>query len=216
MTRGALVQMFSEFFPILAFFVAGQLYPFTTAVSILVSTTLLSLVLSLWYLRHWPVMPIVSGIIVIVTGGITVLYDQPDAIIFADTLYFFLLALFIALGFTQQRHFLERVFDATFAMTREGWHKLSVRWLVLLVVAGIANEIVRILMTPEFWVDYKFTKVLLISAFAAFQFRLARRYRLPGESNRFGLRVHEPPTPPAAGLSIRIQEREYRIERRGD
>lgn len=52
MTRGALIQVFSEFFPIVAFFIAGQIYPFVTAVSILVSTTLLSLVLSLWYLRH--------------------------------------------------------------------------------------------------------------------------------------------------------------------
>lgn len=151
-------------------------------------------------------MPIVSGIIVTVTGGITIVYDQPDAIIFADTIYFFLFAFFIALGFNQKRHFLERVFDATFAMSNEGWHKLSVRWLVLLMVAGIANEIVRMSMTPEFWVDYKFSKVLLLCVFAVYQFKLSRQYRIPGEANAWGLRIKEKRLRSADGISLPLQK----------
>jgi len=47
MSRGAYIQVFSEFFPVVAFFVAGQLYSFMTAAIILIATTLFSLVVSL-------------------------------------------------------------------------------------------------------------------------------------------------------------------------
>jgi intracellular septation protein A len=106
--------------------------------------------------------------------------------------YFGTFAVLIAIGFWRKKHFLERVFDLTFAMTREGWDKLSRRWLVLFILAASANEFVRITMTPEFWIDYKFTKVIIIATFACYQFTLSRKYRIPGESNAWGLRIKDP------------------------
>ncbi len=80
------------------------------------------------------------------------------------------------------------MFDKTFAITKAGWTRLSWRWFTVLILAGFANEYVRIMMTPEFWIDYRFTKILLLMAFSFYQFTLARRYRIEGESNAWGLR----------------------------
>lgn len=191
MTAGAFVQVLYEFGPIITFFVAGKLYPFEVAVQILMVATLLSLIAAWGYHRTLPIIPIASAILVLITGALTLLFNKPDAIILADTIWFWGLAAAIVAGFFQKRHVLERMFDKTFAITEAGWRKLSWRWLILLLIAGAANEYVRIMYSPEFWIDYRFTKVALIIIFSLYQFTLARQYRIEGESNQWGLRTRE-------------------------
>jgi len=189
MSRGAYIQIFSEFFPVIAFFAAGQLFSFMTAAIILIATTLLSLLVSLINIGKIPVMPIFSGSIVFIFGGLTLYLDQPDFLIFADTFYFFSLAAIIAFFFWRKKHFLEHMFDMTFAMKSKGWHILSQRWLVVLILAGIGNEFVRLAFTPEVWINYRFVKILVIIGFSFYQFRLSKKYRISGESNSLGLRT---------------------------
>jgi len=189
MTRGALIQVLYEFTPLVTFFVAGQVLSFAGAVLALIISTLISIVIAWVYHRRVPFMPLASGALVLITGALTIYFNQPDAIILADTIYFWGLALAILLGFRQKKHVLERMFDKTFAITAAGWNKLSWRWFIVLALAGAANEYVRIMTTPEFWIDYRFTKILIIAAFSFYQFTLARKYRIEGESTPWGLRA---------------------------
>ena len=188
MNVGAAIQVFYEFAPLVTFFVAGQVLPFSGAVLALIIATAISLVIAWWYHRQVPIMPLASGVLVLITGTLTIYFNQPNAIILADTIYFWGLAGAILVGFRQKRHILQRMFDKTFAITQAGWDKLSWRWFTVLILAGFANEYVRLTMTPEFWIDYRFTKILLIAAFSFYQFTLARRYRIEGESNKWGVR----------------------------
>jgi len=189
MNTGAAVQIFYEFAPLVTFFIAGQVLPFYGAVFALLVATIISIIIAWTYHRQVPVMPLASGSLVLITGTLTLYFNQPDAIILADTIYFWGLALAIALGFRQQKHVLEHMFDKTFAITKAGWTRLSWRWFTVLILAGFANEYVRIMMTPEFWIDYRFTKILIIAAFSFYQFTLARKYRIEGEANTWGLRI---------------------------
>ena len=192
MSRGAYIQIFSEFFPIVVFFLAGQLYSFTTAALILIATTLFTLIISLVNIGKIPVMPLFSGAAVFIFGGLTVYLDQPGFLIFSDTFYFFALAAIIGFFFWREKHFLEHMFDVTFAMKKEGWYILSQRWFIVLILAGIGNEIVRLAFTPEVWINYRFVKILIIAGFSVYQFRLSKKYRIPGESNALGLRIRTP------------------------
>jgi len=188
MNVGAAIQVFYEFAPLVTFFVAGQVLPFSGAVLALIIATAISLVIAWGYHRQVPIMPLASGVLVLTTGTLTIYFNQPNAIILADTIYFWGLAVAILVGFRQKRHILQRMFDKTFAITQVGWDKLSWRWFTVLILAGFANEYVRLTMTPEFWIDYRFTKILLLAAFSFYQFTLARRYRIEGESNKWGVR----------------------------
>lgn len=189
MTRGALIQILYEFAPVVAFFIAGQLLSFSEAVLVLLVATSVSVAIAWMYHRHLPVTPLASGALVVITASITLIYNTPDAIILADTIYFWGLAGAIVVGFWRPKHLLEHMFDKTFAISGQGWRVLSMRWFVVLFLAGIANEYVRIFYSPEFWIDYRFTKILLIAAFSMYQFKLARAYRIDGESNSWGLRT---------------------------
>lgn len=189
MTPGALIQTFYEVMPIVAFFVAGQVLPFSGAVLVLLIATLVSTATAWLYHKQLPILPLASGALVLITGTMTLYFKQPDAIIIADTIWFWGLAIAIVVGFYREKHLIEHMFDRTFAITKAGWRKLSFRWLKVMVLAGAANEYVRITMSPEFWIDYRFTKILFITGFAMYQFRLARKYRIEGEANSWGLRT---------------------------
>lgn len=190
MNRNGIIQAICEFSPVLAFFIAGQIIPFIPAVTVLLSTTIICFFVSLVVIRQIPLLPLLSTAITVIAAVLTIFFAKEQAIILADTVYFFGLAFLITIGFTQQKHFLERVFGITFAITKRGWGLLSWRWLILLLTAGAGNELVRFFATPEFWIDYRSTKIVLITLFAFYQFRLAQKHRIPNESNRWGLRIN--------------------------
>jgi len=189
MNARALLHAGYELAPIFIFFIAGQLVPFLTAVWIFVVATAVSLVLGWTVSRHIPIMPLASALLSIGAGILTVYFNQPNAIILADTIWYWGLAIVVAVGFFTPKHFFEYMFDEAFAMQRVGWVKHARRWFVMLIIAGAANEYIRIMMTPEFWIDYRFTKVILLTIFGFYQFSLARKYRIKGESNQWGFRI---------------------------
>ena len=190
MNGAALWSLFTEFGPIIVLFVAGQLTDFNTAVAYFVGATAGASAISWWRARQLPVLPLISAVFVIVGGIITLVYDAPDAIIFADTIYYLLLALlFVYSLYGRHGIFLKRLFGNVFAITDRGWRVLTIRWLVLCVVAAIINEYVRQTASPEVWIDYRFYKTIAITLFAVFQLSLSRKYRIVEEANAWGFRA---------------------------
>lgn len=189
MSRQAIIQICTEFLPTIIFFAAGQLFDFMTAVYLLTFSTAISLTVSLWLLGRIPFLPLFSSIFVIISGGITILLHKPQAVILADSIYYLAIALIIVSGLASGKYFLKWLFDSSFAISDLGWKILSYRWLKLLLIAGLANEVVRHTASPEFWVDFRFIKIILIIGFALYQFRVSKRYRIPDESNKWGIRI---------------------------
>ncbi len=189
MNRTSLLALIAEFGPIIAFFIAGRVTDFFSAVTILMVTTTLAVVAS-WHLdRRVPWLPIISAFFVLLGGCITLLYRAPDAIIVADTLYYLAIVLALGISLNLKTLLLKQLFGTVFAMTDDGWKVITWRWFWFLLAAAIANEIARALLTPESWIDYRFYKTILVTLFAISQFSYSRRYRIPGESNSWGLRL---------------------------
>lgn len=188
MNQKALLHLLNEFVPVIGFFIAAQLYSFYTATAILMALTVTALSVGWYTERHFPLLPVISGLFVIISGGITIVYQAPDALIFADSLYYFLMGLTIGGGLLFGVNILKYIFGRVFAMTDLGWGILARRWVVIFLLGGAANEVVRIFATPEVWVEFKVLKVVTIAVFGLYQFTLARRHRLPEESTEWGLR----------------------------
>lgn len=189
MTRAAFIHILTEIGPLLAFFIAAQLYSFIAAALVFALTTLLMLIVSYLYERHIPTLPLVTGIFITISGFLTYFYHDPDILIFSDTLYYFIGAGVLGYGLYRERYYLKTLFGRTFAMYDEGWEILTYRWLIAFSIFGIANEVVRITASPEFWVKYRVVKIILIGIFAFYQFTLSGKYRIEGESNKWGLRI---------------------------
>jgi len=140
---------------------------------------LVSLVLTKALLGKLPIMPLVSGVVVLVFGGLT-LWLQDDLFIklkptIVNTLFGVVLLVGLALG----KPLLRLVLDSVFQLTTEGWRKLTLRWgLFFFVLAGL-NEVVWRSFSTDFWVAFKVWGVMpLTMAFAVAQVGLMQTHAL--------------------------------------
>jgi intracellular septation protein len=191
MPTTALFRLLIDFGPVLVLFVAGRLVEFFTAITYFLIATFVAMCLSWIIERRIPLIPVGLGLFVILFGTATILLQQSDIIIFADTLYYSGGAMILGLSLWRNELILKRLFAGTFAISDEGWRILTKRWLVVFIVGALLNEGVRLSLSPEAWIDFKFYKVIFITLFGLYQFRLAREYRLPEVANAWGLRQRD-------------------------
>ena len=189
MNKKALLHLLNEFAPVIAFFIAAQFFSFYTATAVLVASTLLALAAGWLFDKRFPILPIISGFFIITSGLITIYYEAPDALIFADSLYYLLMGAIILIGLFFRANLLKLIFNRTFAISDIGWKILAERWVAIFLLAGAANEVARFALSPEEWVNFKVLKVVTITVFGFYQFTLSRKYRLEGKSNEWGLRI---------------------------
>ena len=144
----------------------------------------IALIVAISIERKPPVMPLVSGVLVLIMGGLT-LYLQDELFIklkptIVNTL--FAVALLAGLAFGQL--FLKYIFGAAFYLTEEGWRILTWRWAGFFVFLAIVNEIVWRSFSTDTWVSFKVFGIMPITvAFALWQMRVVYRHALPEEGD---------------------------------
>jgi intracellular septation protein len=130
--------------------------------------------------RHLPVMAIVSAVIVIVFGGLTLFLQDETFIKMKPTIIYLLFGATLIGGMIFNKPFLAIVFDQMFHLTDEGWRKLTLRWAVFFLVLAVLNEAIWRTQTTDFWVAFKlFGFVPLTFVFAALQLPLLKKYEAP-------------------------------------
>jgi intracellular septation protein len=147
----------------------------------------LSLILTKALLGKLPIMPLVSGAVVLVFGGLT-LWLQDDLFIklkptIVNTLFGCVLLGGLAFG----RPLLPYVLDSVFQLTTEGWSKLTFRWgLFFFFLAGL-NEVVWRMFSTDFWVAFKVWGVMPVTiVFAMAQVGLLQRHGLNADERAQG------------------------------
>lgn len=157
----------------------GDLFPqpIFLATAVFMVVMLASIAISWIISRHLAIMPLITGIVVLVMGGLTLWLQDDTFIKVKPTIVnvFFGAVLLIGLGFG--RSFLAYVFDAAFALDNEGWRKLTLRWgLFFFFLAGL-NELVWRTQSTDFWVAFKVWGTMpLTMIFALAQLPLMQRH----------------------------------------
>ena len=96
-------------------------------------------------------------------------------------------ALLLAGGLMLKKPLLELLFGPVFALTEEGWRKLTWRWIAFFVAMAIVNELVWRNFSTDTWVSFKaFGFLPLTLLFTLAQMPLLQRYGVarPGTSDR--------------------------------
>jgi intracellular septation protein len=129
--------------------------------SILIATAVfmvamaVSLVISWVMHRKLPIMPLITGIVVLVFGGLT-LYLQDELFIkLKPTIVNSLFGAILLGGLAFGKALLPHVLEAVFHLDNEGWRKLTFRWGVFFFVLAAINEIVWRTQSTDFWVAFK-------------------------------------------------------------
>jgi intracellular septation protein len=125
-------------------------------------------------------MPLITALIVLVFGSLTLVLHDELFIKLKPTIIYLLFAGVLLGGLAFGKPLLGLVFDSVFHLTEEGWRKLTLRWAVFFVALAILNEIVWRTQTTDVWVSFKVFGVLpLTFLFAALQFPLMSKYAVP-------------------------------------
>ena len=137
--QGARSKLVIELGPLIVFFAGnaiGGIYAGTAAFMV---ATLFSLVAARLLHRKIPVMLLVSAVIVLVFGGLTILLRDETFIKLKPTIVYSMFAGLLVAGLLLRKPLLELLFGSAFVLTEEGWRKLTVRWIAFFAASAIST-----------------------------------------------------------------------------
>ena len=190
---GAWLKLLLELGPLLVFFFAynrGEaigawlgdpaMKPIVAATIVFIPTMIASVLASFWVSREVAVMPLVSLVLVVVFGGLTIWLNDETFIKMKPTILNLIFAAVLMGGLAFGRMFLKLIFQEGWSITDRGWYLLTVRWSLFFVFMAVLNEIIWRNFSEDFWVAFKVWGNLPITAvFAVFQMRLVFQHPLP-------------------------------------
>ncbi len=129
--------------------------PLLIATALFMAATVLSLVISKIVFKHLPVMPFVSGIVVMVFGGLSIWLQDDTFIKMKPTIVNTLFGVVLLGGLAFGTSLLGYVFNAAFQLDAEGWRKLTLRWGIFFLFLAVLNEVVWRNFSDDVWVSFK-------------------------------------------------------------
>ena len=178
----SLIKFVTDFGPLLIFFIIyfNSENDLKAAIPPFIIATLLALIVVYFLEKKIPLVPLTSGILITLFGGLTIYFDNKIFFYMKPTIINLLFAGVLFFGkYFSQKPLLKIFFKSTFNLEDEGWEKLNERWIVFFIFVAILNEIVWRTQTEAFWVNFKVWGLLPISfIFAASQISLINKYKL--------------------------------------
>lgn len=172
-----LVKLALELGPLVLFFFANAKAGIFTATALFMVAVVISLGLSRILLKEWPVMPLISAVVVLIFGGMTLYWENEIFIKLKPTIVNTLFGIALLIGLAFGKPLLSIVMGSVFRLTDEGWKKLTFRWALFFFVLAALNEIVWRTQTSDVWVNFKVFGIMpLTIIFALSQASLISRY----------------------------------------
>jgi intracellular septation protein len=172
-----LLKLVLDLGPLILFFVANSRYGIFAATATFMVAVVAALIVSYVMIRRLPIMPVVTAIIVLMFGGLTLVLHDATFIKVKPTIIYALFGAVLLGGLYFNKPLLGVVFDSLFNLTDEGWRKLTWRWALFFFVLAVLNEIVWRSASTDVWVDFKVFGVMpLTFVFAALQAPLLKKY----------------------------------------
>jgi intracellular septation protein len=163
--------------PLLVFFFANSHYGIFAATAAFMVAIIAALAVSYVLTRHFPIMAIVTAVIVVVFGSLTLILHDATFIKVKPTIIYALFGGVLLGGLAFNKPLLGVVFDSLFHITEEGWRKLTLRWAIFFLVLAVLNEVVWRNTSTDMWVDFKVFGVMpLTFLFGALQMPLLKKY----------------------------------------
>jgi intracellular septation protein len=172
-----IVKIALDLGPLVLFFIANSRFGIFTATATFMVAVLAALAASYVLTRRLPIMPVVTAIIVLIFGGLTLILHDDTFIKVKPTIIYTLFGAVLLGGLAFGKPLLGVVFDSLFHLTAEGWRKLTVRWALFFLMLAVLNEIVWRNTSTNIWVDFKVFGVMpLTLVFGALQYPLLQKY----------------------------------------
>jgi intracellular septation protein len=174
-----LFKLATELGPLLVFFAVNAKFHLFAATGAFMVAIIAAMVASYVVTRHVPVMALVTGIVVLVFGTLTLVLHDETFIKVKPTIIYGLFATMLGGGLLFGRSFIAIMFDQMFNLTPRGWRLLTARWALFFLAMAMLNEVIWRSQSTDVWVAFKaFGVIPLTMGFAITQMPLIKRYHL--------------------------------------
>jgi len=166
-----------ELGPLVIFFIVNARADIFVATAWFMGAMVISLILSKLILKKIAVMPLVTGAVVLVFGGLTLWLQDDTFIKMKPTITNVLFAAVLLGGLMFGQSLLKYVFGDVYKLKPEGWWKLTLNWGLFFVVLAVLNEVVWRSQTTDFWVAFKVWGIMPLTViFSMTQLPLLSKY----------------------------------------
>ncbi len=165
-----LIKLSLEIGPLIVFFLANAYggrviegfslqaifpQPIFFATAVFMVAMVIALGLSWSIMKRVAVMPLVSGVIVMIFGGLTLWLQDETFIKMKPTIVNVLFGGTLLGGLAFGRLLLKYVFGEVYRLTGEGWRILTWRWGFFFLALAVLNELVWRNFSTDLWVAFK-------------------------------------------------------------
>ena len=178
----SLVKFVTDFGPLVIFFF--YYYNSDKNLKIAIPPFIISTIIALalvWILeKKIPMVPLISGVLITLFGGLTIYFNNPVFIYMKPTIINILFGLALLFGkyFTNEP-ILKKIMGKSIMLSDIGWQLLNKRWMLFFFTLAILNELVWRTQTEEFWVNFKVWGLLPITfVFTAVQISLINKHKM--------------------------------------
>ena len=155
----------------------ANLFKIIFATKIFVPAILVALFISWFQTKQIAKMPLITAILVVVFGGLTIWLNNPIFIKMKPTLIYLIFSAILGYGLLKKKIYLKILMGPAIPMNEEGWLILSKRFVGFFVLLAFTNEIIWRFFSQDFWVNFKtFGLPILLIFFMALQFNLFNKY----------------------------------------
>jgi len=178
----SLIKFLTDFGPLIIFFYYyyDSEKDLKIAIPPFIIATIIALII-MWMLeKKIPKVPLISGILITLFGGLTIYFDNPVFIYIKPTIINILFGLSLIFGryFTKEP-VLKKIMGGSISLSDTGWEILNKRWIYFFFGLAVLNELIWRTQTEEFWVNFKVWGLLPITfIFTAFQISLINKYKI--------------------------------------
>tara|TARA_A100001011_G_scaffold375483_1_gene437060 strand:+ start:667 stop:1269 length:603 start_codon:yes stop_codon:yes gene_type:complete len=189
--ENSLLKSVLEFVPLIAFFVSYYYYANSRelvgeelsvekiifATKVFVPTLIISSILSYLILKTISKMTIITAVVVIIFGFLTVWFRNPVFIKMKPTIIYVSFSLILTIGLLRKKSFLQSLMGSALNMEDKGWLILTKRVTMFFLILAVLNEVVWRYFGQDQWVNFKtFGLPIMTLFFFAFQYKLFQKY----------------------------------------
>ena len=132
-----------------------QLAQLLFATGIFIPTILLSLVVSWVLTRKLPKMAVMTAVVVVVMGGLTLWLRDDTFIKMKPTILYTLFAGILGFGLMRGQSYLQYVMEDSMPLKPEGWNIFTKRFALFFLGLAIVNEVIWRGFGTDVWVNFK-------------------------------------------------------------
>jgi len=158
-----LLKLALDLGPLLVFFIGNSQFGIFPATGMFMVAMLLSMTASYVVAKRISPMLLVSGVVVLTFGGLTLWLADELFIKLKPTIVNSIFASVLFVGVLTDRLYIKFLFDNAFHLPDFAWKTLTWRWIVFFIFLAGLNEYIWRNYSTDFWVWFKLWGVVPIS-----------------------------------------------------